>query len=372
MDAVKIIALMIAALILALVLDGRIVETKLPQIYLNIENTSSREEEQGSITLIGKNSVRDVGMLVKMRGNSTIWTDKKSYSIRFIKKTSLLGMEKSNRWVLVGLPFDKSMIRTAVAFEYAQAIGMRNISPFTFCDLYINDEYRGMYMLMQAITLGGLSLNTDKGDFILERNMYRKKKGHHYVVTEGGIRFEINAGDLADDAHREACLSFINRAEAAIQTGNQNHYEQWIDVDSFVNAYIAQEVTKHIDFAQYSDRYYVKDGRLYAGPLWDLDLSMGNVSMVRENDMVYQLYNNDPGYGDSSQESTSAFWAQRDWYEWLCQDPNFMRRVCKRWREIYPITENLVYENELGKSRIDKLAEQYAEELAANYDEKQA
>ena len=49
-----------------------------------------------------------------------------------------------------------------------------------------------------------------------------------------------------------------------------------------------------------------------------------------------------------------------------------MRRVCKRWREIYPITENLVYENELGKSRIDKLAEQYAEELAANYDEKQA
>ena len=198
-------------------------------------------------------------------------------------------------------------------------------------------------MLAQAITPGGLSLDTSRGDFILERNTYREKKDCHYVVTESGMRFEINAGDLADDARREACLSFINRAEAAIQTGNKNQYEQWIDVDSFVNAYIAQEVTKHIDFSQYSDRYYVKEGRLYAGPLWDLDLSMGNVSTARKGDEIYLLYNNDLGRGDDSRDSASAFWAQRDWYEWLCQDPAFMQLVCQRWRQVYPITENLVY-----------------------------
>ena len=53
--------------------------------------------------------------------------------------------------------------------------------------------------------------------------------------------------------------------------------EKFIDVDSFVDFYITSEyvMTKDIGFS--STRFYIKDGKLYAGPLWDLDLSSGNI-----------------------------------------------------------------------------------------------
>ena len=34
-------------------------------------------------------------------------------------------------------------------------------------------------------------------------------------------------------------------------------------------------MTKDIGFS--STRFYIKNGKLYAGPLWDLDLSSGNI-----------------------------------------------------------------------------------------------
>lgn len=151
-------------------------------------------------------------------------------------------------------------------------------------------------------------------------------------------------------------------------TCDMAQYAQYIDVDSFVNAYIAQEVTKHIDFAQFSDRYFVREGRLYAGPLWDLDLSMGNASEKRMADPQYSLYHNSEN-GDGSGDSASGFWAQRDWYAYLCRDEAFMRRVAERWREVYAITENLVKDNELGKNRIDEIAARCAPAIGRNYDE---
>lgn len=368
MDIVKIAVLLLMALVLAVPLESAwVAETDLlPKVYLNIKDVNQYEEKQGSLTVGGKHSSRDVGVLVRVRGNSTVWTEKQSYSVRFIKKTSLLGMGKSGRWILLGVPFDKTLIRTPLGFEYAKALGMENVSQFTHCELYLNGEYRGLYMLVRPITLGNLSLNPARGDFILERNIFREEKDARYVETEGEIRFEINAGELADDSFLEQCLSRVNLAEAYIQSGNESQYAELIDVDSFVNAYIIQEVVKHTDFAEASDRYYMKNGKIYAGPIWDLDLSMGNVS--RNSKVYYNAAEDEEELHDSAE----MLWAQRDWYEWLCQDPAFMKRVCERWREVYPITENLVYDNELGKNRIDAWVEKYAQAIQDNYDESRA
>ena len=99
MDILKIAALLLMVFVLATVLDsGWLSESEsLAKVYLDIEMMDELEERPGNVSIVGKNSVRDVGVLARVRGNSTISAEKKSYSLRFATKTSLLGMNGSRR-----------------------------------------------------------------------------------------------------------------------------------------------------------------------------------------------------------------------------------------------------------------------------------
>ena len=290
MEYVKIAALLLLVTILAFHLEAPWLRGReLPQVYLSVDRIRPYEQH-GSVTLMEKDVMRDIGVVVKKRGNSTINAEKLSFSFRFWKKTPVFGMDANDRWILLGTPYDKTMIRTTLGLEYADRLGLEGISQTRFCELYVRNEYKGVYILAEPVSLDGLNLNAAAGDFILERNLNREKEGCIFVTTNAGLRFELNVGYEYD--HAQKSLEIVNRAEEAIMTCDLNEYAQYIDVDSFVNAYIAQEMTKHIDFGQFSDRYFVRNGKLYAGPLWDLDLAMGNVSEKRSFDPQYSLYYN--------------------------------------------------------------------------------
>ena len=370
MELVRIAALLVLVAVMAGALDTPWLcpaENELPRVYLSVDRIRPYDQ-YGSITIMEKDTMRDIGVLVRKRGNTTLSAEKESFNIQFWKKASILDMEKNDRWLLLGMPFDKTMIRTPLGFEYGRALGIAGISQTRFCELYVRNKYRGLYILCEPVTSDGLYLDKASGDCIIERNLKREKEGAAFVTTQLGLRFELNA----EIGLAQQCLDAINRAEEAISTCKMDEYAAYIDVDSFVNMYIAQEVIKCIDFGYYSDRYYVRDGILCAGPLWDLDLSMGNVAERAGSGPQYGLYNNIGEEGDGSQNSTRGFWAQRDWYQYLCRDPEFMDRVAERWKEVYPITENLIKNNELGRNRIDELVDACAQGIEANYDEERA
>jgi hypothetical protein len=205
---------------------------------------------------------------------------------------------------------------------------------------------------------------------MLERNFGRVEEDVVYIVSPGGMRFEFNEPEEPDEVQQAQCYQMLADAEEAIFSEDHTVYEKYIDVDSFVNFYIFHEMVKDVDFGQYSTRYYFKDGVMYAGPVWDLDLSMGNVS-GEKNEEKYDLYNNlveeevfDPDYGDSS----SGLWVSAaDYYYWLCRDPWFMSRVQQRWQAVRPVTENLTTANELGESVIDMYMEAHGEALESNF-----
>ena len=79
----------------------------------------------------------------------------------------------------------------------------------------------------------------------------------------------------------------------------------YIDVDQMVDWYVIQEIAKSVDARWYSSIFftYVPDGKIKMGPLWDFDLSFGNVD-----------------YADS--EFTDGFWI-RQTDQSAFQDPVF-------------------------------------------------
>lgn len=308
---------------------------------------------------------------IKYRGNSSLSADKKSYNIKFDQKVSLFGMEEGKKWCLIADPFDKSLLRPTIGFEYASAIGITYTSQTRLCLVWLNGQYVGVYTAIEPVGDGKnlVDIDVEAGDFLFERNhsSNRTEEGVTYFTTAYGMRFELNEPETPGQAEKQRIVSVVSTIENAIRTLDHTKYEQYIDVSSFVDFYIFNEVVKDIDFGRYSTRYYVKNGVMYAGPPWDLDLSMGNIS-AQSKESIYRTYNNLSGYGNGSGDSAQGFWCdQKDFYRWLCQDAYFMGLVRTRWAELKSITDNLVIDNTLGQNRLDAYLDQVGNELKSNY-----
>ena len=305
---------------------------------------------------------------IRHRGYTSNSTEKKSYNIKFEDKVDLMGMEEGKKWTLLGNPFDKSLLRIVVGFDFAADIGIPYASQAKLCKLWLNGVYKGIYVAIEPVDAkkGRVDIDTKTGAFIVERNNTREEDGVTYIKTNAGIRYEMSDPDEPNAAQTAAALEILNHVEKEVQSLDHTRYEKVIDVASFVDFYIFEELVKDIDFARFSTRYYYSEGLLYAGPPWDLDLSQGNTSGVY-GEIVYKKYYNRDGYGDGSGDSASGFWAQKDYYQWLCKDPYFMDLVKTRWAEVSVLAHNLYEDNERGTNRIDEYLAAYQKDLESNY-----
>lgn len=305
---------------------------------------------------------------IRHRGYTSNTTNKKSYNIKFEDKVDLMGMEEGKKWSLLGNPFDKSLLRIVVGFDFAAGLGLPYTSQARLCKLWLNGVYKGIYVAIEPVDAkkGRVDIDTKTGAFIVERNNTREEDGVTYIKTNAGIRYEMSDPDTPNAAQTAAALEILNHVEQEVQSLDHTRYEKVIDVSSFVDFYIFEELIKDIDFARFSTRYFYSEGLLYAGPPWDLDLSQGNISGVY-GEVIYKKYYNRDGYGDGSGDSANGFWAQKDYYQWLCKDPYFMDLVKARWAEVSVLAHNLYEENALGTARIDEYLAAYQKDLESNY-----
>ena len=305
---------------------------------------------------------------IKVRGNSSAEVAKKSYTVKFEGKTDLMQMGKAKKWALLADPFDKSLMRIGLAFEYAEALGLPFVSQYRICKLWLNGEYRGIYIAMETIDEGKnrIDIDMENGDAILECDLNRVEEDVTYITAEPDMRFQINEPEEPTNRQEEKIENYLHKVYKAVASGDHTKYEKWIDVDSFVNYYIFHEVVKDVDFGEFSTRYFIRDGKLYAGPPWDMDLSMGNVSRFVDEPKYYR-YHNIKGYGNGSEDSTEGLWVLGNYYEELLKDEYFCELVKARWQEVLPVTQNLFMENELGDSLMDRYLAAYGEDLLTNY-----
>ena len=133
------------------------------------------------------------------------------------------------------------------------------------------------------------------------------------VLTADGIELVANGDFQSGEASWEGgAAAAVNITSYANGTGG---YAKYIDVDSFVDWYLISEITKNVDSMFFSSMFLnVMPGeKIKMGPLWDFDLSFGNVD-----------------YADS--RYAEGWWVKyHPWYEHLFQDPDFVGKVKVRF-----------------------------------------
>lgn len=259
----------------------------LPTLYLDTQSGSmdhihaeKGNAERGALRLYdaqGTLNFSGTFAALRGRGNST-WDipEKKPYALDLTDEADLLGMGSGKHWILLADAMDASALRNRIAYGFAAKIGMEYAPDTRWTEVYLNGEYAGLYLLCERIEnepgrldLGqaGVLLRMDRDSRIIaERNPY--------FVTDAGLYLQIMDG--RDSA---ALQDRFQQMEDAL-LGEQGDWQQHIDLDSWVRQYLMEEVFGSYDAGFLSQNFYLYDlapeSRIYAGPVWDYDSSMGN------------------------------------------------------------------------------------------------
>lgn len=331
---------------------------------------------------------------IKLRGNSTLEADKLSYAFKFNDNVDLLGMGKGKKWVLLANAYDPTLMRNYIALETARKLRLNYTSGCRFADLWINDIYEGNYLVTEPIQDGSdrVDIHPAAGDFLVEYERSRKDEEEtSYIVTDAGYRYLIHDPKNPGESQAEYVLDVMNhveevisevqgadvsQSEISLEKKNEDTHEERtisdiqktdtltgklstvIDIDSFVDYCVFAEFMKSVDMGFSSEFYYYKNGILYAGPVWDYDLSAGNV-----NSSYYTHYSNLASTGDSAE----GFWIdeQGKLLKELMECPGFEQMVWDRYRseEVQEILTDIYEEGGL----IDEIVKAYADSFDNNY-----
>lgn len=283
------------------------------------------------------------GILDEIKGRGNDWLiPKKSYSLQLASDADLLGMGQAEKWILLSNAFDPSHVRNKLIYDFAGEVGLDFSPESTWVDLYLNGEYAGLYLLCERNELHPQRVSLEgEGQYLVSMDLgWRLEQNRKpFLTTDAGYSFRVHDSQLEDAALQRLLQSVENAitAENGIDPLTGKHWTELIDLDSWVKKYLLEEVFGNGDGGAISQYYYGSsdDLRMYAGPAWDYDVSMGNALAWRVK-APNSLFAGRPRIWSSISPS---------WYYGLYQQDSFYERMTQEYQEVFlPLLDTFLNE----------------------------
>ena len=186
----------------------------------------------------GEGDLENHGAMVKLRGNVSAFSEKKSYKIKLNQKYDLLqdvigrtGKQYKNKnWVLLA---NARNLNFPVAQQLSSDIGLEWQPEYSFVELYVNGDYKGVYILSECIDdarvsrmLYGQKDVYDYGGFIIEKDSYWWNEDE-YIKTPLRNCYTLKAPKSIN----EYVKTFVNNFEHSFL---DDTYDDYLDMDSYV------------------------------------------------------------------------------------------------------------------------------------------
>lgn len=215
------------------------------------------------------------------RGNSTWKYDKKAYSLDFLRETNLLNMGAAKRWILLANAEDPSNLRNKIVYEFANTMGLAYSPSSQWVDLYLNGQYAGVYLLCERneVAENRVNISAKNGTLLSWEDEARlKESGHTYIKTNLGKSYRIHYPKSVSKPLLEEIKNKCQAFENSLFSENDKKWLDMIDLEAWVRKYLLDEMFGNLDGYMLSHYIYYdnSDGKLYAGPVWDYDKTMGN------------------------------------------------------------------------------------------------
>jgi len=289
---------------------------------------------------------------IELRGSSSLYFDKKNYGFETRNEdgtnnnVSLLDMPPENDWVLHGPYSDKSLMRNSLAYYLGSQ--MERWAPRTrFCELYIDDDYTGVYLLIEKIKRdvnrldieplnpeevsgsdlsGGYILSIDRPEEYYWISPYQGSNYYGNII----INYIYPDYEIMPNQQKHYIKNFVTYFEDALFSDQFRDplfgYRAWADPASFIDYLLINELSRNVDAYRLSAFLYKdKDEKLMMGPIWDFDLAFGNAN-------YYDAFNTQ-GWMMNSVGTFDEFQVPMWWYR-LMEDDFFNFELKRRWEEL--------------------------------------
>lgn len=277
---------------------------------------------------------------IRIRGNSSRLFDKKGYLLQLTTEdglnapAELLGMSSHHEWALHGPFLDKTLLRNYLFYNLAGEI-MDYAPNVRFCELILNGNYMGVYLLTETITAGQdgsrLDITVSEKNNNFSSYILRVDRGssnptanidpftRYTLITSTKFNIEYpKAKDLTEEMalRIERDFSSFEKALYSYDYDTDDFgYTEYIDTESFVDYFILNELTCNYDAAAFSTYVYQGLDGKYRMCVWDFNNACDNYQETAFLPEGFKLQ-------------------ERLWYFMLMKDEDFVEAVIDRYAEL--------------------------------------
>ncbi len=293
---------------------------------------------------------------IEIRGNGSSNWAKKSYLFETRKtngsnnNVSLLGMPDENDWILYAPYLDRTGMRNVLTYNLAREMGSY-ASRTAYCELIVNGEYKGLYVLAEKIKRDKNRVNipkfessssaVDEGGYIIRIDSWWnttvgwqseelfEKDGTHWWPRYQYVYPKYDEISDTQKKYIQAYMLEVDRKLFDLETGKiDSTITELIDLNSFVDLFLINELTKNPDGYRLSTYMSLdpteEQPRLKLGPVWDYNVGYGNYVDDYDNATSWEYDNT---------------WWEIDiripfWWENLMSNQAFIQKVICRWEEL--------------------------------------
>lgn len=288
---------------------------------------------------------------IEIRGSSSQVLPKKQFGFTTLlpddktdNDVSLLGLPAESDWIINGLAFDASLIRDYLCYNLARQTG-QYATRTVYCEVIINGTYNGLYILQEKIKQDANRVNVIK---ISANDISFPEVTGGYITAadkpdDDPVAWRMSSYIASNDISFIHVLPkpenikqqqndyikgvFLNLGNASFNKNNSltDGIPSIIDIPSWIDYMLLNELAANTDAYQYSTFFHKdRNGKLRAGPVWDMNLTFGNDLFMygfdRSKTDTWQFSNKD--------NEGAAFWKD------LFNDPVFLCLLARRWKEL--------------------------------------
>ena len=303
---------------------------------------------------------------IEIRGSTSQMFPKKQYAVETRDAlgndldVSLMGFPEESDWILFAPYNDKSLMRDVLVYKIASSMG-RYASRSKFCEVVLNNEYIGVYVLLEKVkrdvnrvnikkmeptdisgdaVTGGYIIKIDKTDGENNDGWYSTYLPYPQSSYSVFYQYHIPKPDeivlQQKDYIQNKIFQFETMMTNSINISDTGTgYPKFLNTDSFVDFLLVNELAKNVDGYRLSTYLYKdrdsRNTKINAGPVWDFNLGFGNADyydgwLTNGWQLQYLTdYQNIP--------SGEPFLTP-NWWRKLFDDTTFRNKVYARWQNV--------------------------------------
>ena len=284
---------------------------------------------------------------IRGRGNSTWGMPKKPYKLKLDTEAPLFGMNSHRVWAELADYFDKTFLRNITAFEISRITEMSWTPSSVSFELYLNDAYKGVYAMTEQVRVSkerfdielvkptDISGEALTGGYFLELDFHFDET-YKFKTEKAKLPIMFKDPKKPTVEQFNYVQSYYNLAEEVLYSENyrdsENGYRKYIDVESFINYYIVQELSKNVDGNMRGSCYMAirRNGKIEQPLVWDFDLAFGNADHI-----TWEQGASSTGWDGWYIKTCSP------WFDRFFEDPQFVSELKDRWNELKPQLDKL-------------------------------